>query len=494
MELSRIPRALWAAAASAAMLAPAGCDSADDAAVSVAMIGDADPLTGAGTRLSPAGQLVRSATREGLVALDPEGEVVPAIAERWIVTDDGLSYIFRLRNSDWPDGTPITAASVREHLREAIARLDGTTMGLDLAPVTQIRAMTGRVIEIRLSSPMPGLLQLLAQPELGLEHEGGGAGPMRIERAGEGAVLAAVPPSSRGLPEPEDWRAGYRAVNLRVAPATEAVEAFDEGEINLVLGGTVVDLPLADTGALSRGAIRLDAALGLLGLEVRSKEGFLASAANREAVAMAIDRDRLVQPFNLGGWIASTRIVPPGLPDGGPAAAERWQDLTIEERQARAGARVAAWESASGEPLVLDLYLPQGPGSDLLFTRIGRDLAEAGIALRRAESEAAADLALKDRLARYAGARWFLNQFHCRVAPGPCAPEADALVRESLAERSPAQQAALRAEAERLMLAQNIYIPLGAPIRWSLVRGGLEGFEDNRWSVHPLFPLAQRPM
>lgn len=472
----------------------AGCSSADDAVVGVAIIGADDPLTGEGIRLSTAGQLVRSATREGLVALDRDGEVVPAIAERWIVTDDGLSYIFRIRNGDWPDGTAISAIDVRDRLRQNFVRLRGTSLGLDLAPVAEIRAMTGRVVEIRLTGPMPGLLQVLAQPELGLERDGRGAGPMLIERADEGVLLRPVRPSTRGQPEPEDWQEDYRSVLVRSGPARESVAAFDSGAVNLVLGGTVIDMPLADTGALSRGTIRLDAALGLLGLDIVRPEGFLASAANREAVAMAIDRERLVQPFNIGGWIATTRIVAPGLPDDTGTVEERWVDLSIEERQARAAARVNEWERAEGEELVLDLFLPQGPGSDRLFTQIALGLAEAGIGLRRAEDPARADLVLKDRLARYAGARWFLNQFNCQLAEGPCSAGADALVRQSLVAKTGPEQASLLAEAERLMLAENIYIPLGAPIRWSLVRGGLDGFEENRWSVHPLFALAQRPM
>lgn len=472
----------------------AGCGSADDESVGVAIIGEADPLTGEGTRLSTAGQLVRSATREGLVALGRDGEVEPAIAERWIVTDDGLSYIFRIRNSNWPDGTAITAIDVRDLLKQNLARLRGTSLGLDLAPVSEIRAMTGRVVEIRLSGPMPGLLQVLAQPELGLERSGRGAGPMLLEQAEQGIVLRPVPPGSRGLPEPEEWIEQYRTVLVRAGPAEQAVAAFDDGQVNLVLGGTVVDMPFADTGALSRGTIRLDAALGLLGLEIMRTDGFLATSANREAVAMAIDRDSLVEPFNIGGWIATTRIVAPGLADDTGAVPERWTDLSLEERQARAASRVTAWESASGEDLVLDVYMPNGPGSDLLFTQIARGLAEAGIGLRRADSPAKADLALKDRLARFAGARWFLNQFNCRLVDGPCSEGADALVRQSLVAKTGPEQASLLAEAERLMLAENVFIPLGAPIRWSLARGGLEGFEENRWSVHPLFALAQRPI
>ncbi len=470
-----------------------GCGTADDASVGVAVIGPDDPLTGEGLRLSLAGQLGRAATREGLVALDHQGEVVPAMAERWTVPDDGLSYIFRIRNSDWPDGTPITAPAVRDRLRQTLASLRGTSLGLDLAPIDEVRAMTGRVVEIRLSAPMPGLLQLLAQPELGLERGGSGAGPMQVERVEDGIALDAVPPSARGFPQPEEWQDQFRVL-MRGGPVEQAVAAFEDGSVNLVLGGTIVDLPLADTGALSRGTIRLDAALGLLGFEVANAEGFLATAANREAVAMAIDRSQLMQPFNVGGWVATTRIVAPGLPDDSGGVPERWAGLDIEERQSLAGQRVSAWERANDAEAAVAVFLPRGPGSDRLFAQIRRGLAAAGIAARRAESEGAADLVLKDRLARFAGARWFLNQFNCGITEGLCSEGADALVRQSLAVATPAEQASLLAEAERLMLAENLFIPLGAPIRWSLVRGGVQGFQENRWSVHPLFALSQRPM
>ena len=48
----------------------------------------------------------------------------------------------------------------------------------------------------------------------------------------------------------------------------------------------------------------------------------------------------------------------------------------------------------------------------------------------------------------------------------------------------------LLVEAEGALLAQEAYIPLGAPVRWSLVRGGLEGFSENPWARHPLYALA----
>jgi len=49
---------------------------------------------------------------------------------------------------------------------------------------------------------------------------------------------------------------------------------------------------------------------------------------------------------------------------------------------------------------------------------------------------------------------------------------------------------AMIAEAEARITAANLFIPFGPPIRWSLVRGNVEGFAPNNWGWHPLMPLA----
>ncbi|MFN5819535.1 MAG: ABC transporter substrate-binding protein, partial [Novosphingobium sp.] len=172
----------------------ASCDNASDRAVEVAVIGEsASPFAG-GARLPLAAQLVRSATAEGLVGFDERGRVIPALADRWIVTDDGLSYIFRLRDGTWPDKTPWTGDTARAALLQAIAGLRGTALGADLAAIDEVRAMAGRVVEIRLHQAQPAVLPLLAQPELGLLRKGRGAGPMRLTRENDAALLSPIAP------------------------------------------------------------------------------------------------------------------------------------------------------------------------------------------------------------------------------------------------------------------------------------------------------------
>ena len=72
--------------------------------------------------------------------------------------------------------------------------------------------------------------------------------------------------------------------------------------------------------------------------------------------------------------------------------------------------------------------------------------------------------------------------------------EADLAVIAALREDNPAERARLLAEAEGILLDKNGYIPLGVPVRWSLVRGGVDGLEANPTGFHPLFPLALRPI
>ena len=461
----------------------------DDEGLPIVVVGQPDSIFPDGLRLSPGAQLVRDATSSGIVALNAEGEVVPALGESWIVTEDGRSFIFRLRQVEWPDGEPLTAEDARRSLLSTIAALRGTSLGLDLRKVDDIRAMTNRVIEIRLTGPMPEFLQLLAQPELAITRKGESIGPMRLERSDDVAILRPTPPGELGLPERPGDDPG-KSVRLWAASGKQANEAFSGGDAAALLDGTLFTLPLADTGPLSRGTIRLDPAIGLFGMIVTNEQGFLAEVENREALSMAIDRSNLLSQFSIGGWQPTARIVPAGLPEDPGLQKERWQGLSLEDRRTQARARVTAWSRATGQRPRMRIWLPDGPGADRLMEALSLDLATIGVELRRVRVRQGADLVMIDRLARYPSARWFLNQFNCELVSGPCSPDADELVTESLSAEGGEQAVNLLVEAEGALLAREGYIPLGAPVRWSLVRSGLNGFSENPWARHPLYALA----
>lgn len=481
----------------------ASCSSHDNSAIDVAVVGTAggsedDPFAQA-LPLVPGGQLVRAATVEGLVAFDAAGRVIPALADRWIVTDDGQSYIFRLREGNWANGDPLTADSARREFRAALKTVEDTPLALDLGGIEDIRAMAGRVIEVRLNRPMPYLLQLLAQPELGLRHKGEGAGPMTIARKGKVAALTAIEPSRLGLPAIENWVERTRKVQLHALSGPAAIAAFNEGDVDLVLGGRIQDFMQTRSVGILRGTIQLDPVIGLFGLQVMDETGFLAEPANREALAMAIDRPALIAPFGVGGWLPTTRLVTPSLDGDLGTIGERWGEQSLEERRGVAAARVRAWRGsaagkiAAGAPVVLHAWLPKGGGSDLLFNRLLTDFATIGVRLEKAAGLDGADLALIDDVARYPRAAWFLNRLSCRARQGLCAPQADARVAEAALAATPSERAALLTEAEAELTATNVFIPFGTPIRWSLVRGSVDGFATNAWGWHPLMPLSWLP-
>ena len=482
-----------------ACLLLAGCFGSDDRATEIVAIGDPGSIFQVGPRLPMAAQALRAASVEGLVGFDERGRVVPALADRWIVTDDGLSFIFRLRDGSWADGSAITAESARIALLQAIGAQRGQPLGADLAVIAEVRAMAGRVIEIRLGRQAPDMLQLLAQPELGLVSGGRGAGPMKSRRDTNkdlklaGVLLKAIAPEDRGLPQDESWAKRVRSLRFSAAPAKRAVKLFSDGEVSVVIGGTLIDYPQLAEAGVSRSAIQFDPVAGLFGLAVTHADGYLSLPENREAIAMALDRDALARTFNLDGWLVTTRVLTPGLEGDTGAVSERWQGRTIEERQATAGARTQRWKAAHGGAVVLRIALPAGPGADLLFAQFAADLKAIGLDARRVALASDADLRLVDTAARYSRPEWYFNQLACGANPKLCSVSADRLVQQADAEPDPAKRADLLASAEAKLTIENFYIPIGVPIRWSLVSSSVTGFAPNRWAIHPLMPLAILP-
>ena len=523
------PRAVALHLVAGAFALLSGCGSRHDTSVlRVVTPGDPAVLFKTGDDSIYPARLMRAATSEGLVAFDPQGRVVPALADRWIVLDGGQSYIFRLRDGTWSDGAPLTAASAQVALRAAIARLRGTAFGLDLAVIEDIRVMAGRVVEIRLSQPMPDLLQLLAQPELGLLRRDRGAGPMQLVRRGDVAELTPIAPERLGLPVVPQWAARTGALQLTAQEGTTALRRFAHGEAEVLVGGRMQQFPGIAQAGVAPGAVRLDPVIGLFGLAITNTNGFLSSAENREALAMAIDRDALVAAMGAQGWTATTRVVPARIENLPEAAPERWAGIAIADRQARARATVLRWMTSEPPPLhtraapaapppeplpsgalpaqrlvpaaappQVRIALPPGPGADLLFARLRTDFAAIGVVAVRVDAQDKPDLTLVDVVARYARPAWFLNRFNCHVQHALCDSGTDALMDAVRVTADAPTRARLLAEAEASLTATNVFIPLAAPLRFALVSGDVgsdaDAFATNPIGWHPLMPMALKP-
>lgn len=490
------PSARFASPLYAAMLALAlaGCSGSAGDEVPVGIIASPETVYADGLALAPAAGTYRAAIADGLVGFDEDARVVPALAESWIVTDDGSSYIFRLRTGEWRDGEEISARGVAAELQRRVNSLSNTTLGRDLAIIADIRAMAGRVIEIRLKAPMPQFLSLLAQPELAVADGANPRGPMVARRLGDEAVLMATNPEILGMPVPRRWEETVRPVRVVPMSAAQAVKLFSNGAIDVVLGGTIATYPLAPSGALTRGTVRVDAAQGLFGLRVMRADGFLALPQGREALSLAIDRNGLMESFNIGGWSPRAIPVPTDISRLEDGQRPAWLSLGLEERRDIARQRVAQWRSQNN--LVapsLSVSLPDGPGSDRIYGALAGDLAAVGISLVRVDAGEPADMMLVDRVARFPSPRWYLNQLACSVSRGACSALADSLVDDALDAGSPAETERLLTEAEAELTAAAVFINFGQPLRWSLVRANITGIAPNANGYHPLPPLGVIP-
>jgi len=160
---------------------------------------------------------------QGLVRFDSNGNIIGGLAERWNVSDDGLSYIFRIASAQWPDGKKITAEQVAKLLKRQIAVRSRNPLKDSLGAVQDIVAMTDRVIAIQLLAPRPNLLTLLAQPQFAILKGSDGTGPFKATATGgAGGELRLT----RQIAGNDDEESQHEEVLLAGAPVDEAISAF----------------------------------------------------------------------------------------------------------------------------------------------------------------------------------------------------------------------------------------------------------------------------
>lgn len=479
----------WWLAATLALVT--GCERRPDSGpVVVSAIGTSPEARSAA---NPPSRLLVDAIGQGLVRFDAAGQIEPGLAERWIVIDGGTSYIFRLREAYWADGSRVTAEQVVRLIQRRIAS-PANPLAPFLTAVDQAVVMTPQVIELRLKRPRLDLLKLFAQPEMALIRPAPaiGSGPMRLASAGTAPLLQ--PAFDPGLADPDDQNeiAPEERVHLIGERAARAILRFARNRSDLVSGGRFVDWPLLATVDLPRYVVRTDPAAGLFGLAVTRRMGFLADPRNRAALSEAIDRATLTAAV-MPGWDPADRILPEALDSAAPPQVPEWLILTLDQRREAARARVAAWAATAagqdaGGLVTVSIALPAGPGSTILFAQLAASLGTIGIGATRAAPDAPADLTLVDEVAPYDSARWYLATA-CR----PCDLTAVAALQAARDAATLGARSEGIAAADAAMNADAPFIPLARPLRWSLVSNRLAAWAPNARAWHPLNRLRADP-
>ena len=465
----------------------AGCRQQPQGTVRAVVIGGEpklrDPALGP---LPPADAVLLENVAQGLVRFDANGNIVGGLAERWNVSDDGLSYIFRIASMNWPDGKKITAQQVARLLKRQLAERSANPLKDSLGAVDDIVAMTDRVVEIQLLAPRPNLLSLLAQPEFAILRGNVGSGPFQaMPTGGPGGELRLT----RQIQDSDDEEARREQVLLAGEQVGEAIREFAGGKTDLVLGGSFADLPYAQHVKLPRGALRYDPASGLFGL-VPTQAGAPFDDANvRHLLAEALDRGNFVSVLGVPGLAARATLLEPGL-DGVPAPVQpAWFATAFADRLA--ALRTEADARLGKIKPVIRIALPDGPGADLLFRELVRDWGAIGLTVQRAQAGAPADFALIDEVAPSTAPAWFVRHFRCGAVP-ICDDLADSLMEAARETPVPQQRYALLAQAAARIDDAQLFIPLAAPVRWSLVSSRVQGFAGNRYARHTLTDLEQQ--
>lgn len=480
----------------------ASCGSMKDQdQVHVTVIEDSEPvIKPVGIDLNYASATARAAIAKGLVGFDEEGRVVPALAARWIVTDDGLSYIFRLNEAKWDDGRQITSDRIERLLRQRVQELRSSRLGPDLEAIEEIVSMTGQVIEIQLKSPRPNFLQLMAQPEMGLFRAGNGAGPMseldngKLYKLGIFNYAPSENVEGDGEQQRDQITSDPRQITMRSERAAMALARYTSGHTNLVLNGHFHHLPLVDEAGISSNDLRLDPVAGLFGLQFIKTDGFWSLPQNRAILSMAIDRPALLTSFpKVTAWQSRLKIIPDALNVSGINARPNWADMTMTERQQYAREHVRRWEALEGQVAPLTIALPDATGADILFLRIQSDLRRAGLDARQVALGEEADIRLIDEIAPYDSAQWFLSRLTCSQTP-VCLNDADDIIAQANAEVNLQTKARLFAEAEVQLVRHYGFIPLAVPVRWSIIKPAARGFAVNQRGWHPLNFLVGIPI
>jgi peptide/nickel transport system substrate-binding protein len=469
-------------------LATGSCHEQPRGALKAVVIGAAprlrDPSLGP---LPPADAVLLASVAQGLVRFDANGNIVPGLAERWNVSEDGLGYIFRIASAKWPDGEQITAQQIARLLKRQLAERSRNPLRDSLGAIEDVVAMTDRVIEIQLLAPRPTLLSLLAQPELAILRGSSGTGPFTaVSTGGPGGEVRL----SREINNGDEGQLEREEVLLAGAPAGAAITDFAASKTDLLLGGTFADLPLARQVQLPRGALRFDPASGLFGFVPMRAGGPLDNPEVRQLLAQAIDRGNLIGALGVPDLAPRATLLEPGLDGMPPPLAPAWIGTPL-------GDRIAALRSQSDRLLgknkpMIKVFLPAGPGADLLFQEIRRDWGAIGISVERAQRPTEADFALVDEVAPSTSASWFVRRFRCEVTP-VCDQQADELMEAARQSPVPAQRYALLVQAADRIDEAELFIPITAPVRWSLVSARVQNFAGNRYARHTLTGLQQQP-
>lgn len=284
---------------------------------------------------------------EGLVQKNPYTLAIePAIAKSWTVSEDGLHYRFNLRkNARWTNGDPVTAEDFLWSWRRALLPALGNQYVFMFFPIVNAEAyFTGELndfsqvglkapdpytFEISLSTATPFFLQLLDHYSFFPVHRGnieqhGKADEAHTRWTRPGNIITNGPFKLKSwqlfkslvVSKNEDyWDADRVSLNeIRFYPVdqqTTEERMFRAGQLHRTEEVPIDRIPWYRENRPE--VMKIEPYIGTYLYRINTKKPHLSDVRVRRALAMSVDRERLINTVLNGIFTPAYAITPPGV-------------------------------------------------------------------------------------------------------------------------------------------------------------------------------------
>lgn len=446
----------------------------------------------------------------GLVRLNPYLTVVGDLASSWDLDDSGRTYTFHLNEGiAFADGREITADDIVYSIERACSPDTGSPVAAtylsDIVGVQDfahgkadhiagLQTASPDVVEITIDAPKAYFLARLSYPVSYVvdrdQVEGqdsrwmlhpNGSGPFVLESIDQNSIVLARNDNYYGR-MPSLARVEY------VLQGGYPITMYENDELDIAqVPPAEIERMLDPENSLHDELYSApELSITYLGFDVTAPP--FDDPLVRQAVAQAIDRDKITDLVLQDTATTAYSILPPGLPDHDSTLIaqtydpERARDLLASSDWAATGADreiVLATSGTSGymdgvtqavvamlaENLGLDVQVHQVEWTDYL-----QDLND-----RRYQSY------ITGWIADYPDSENFLDLlFHSQSSQnhtGYANPEVDTLLEEARVESDPSARSALYHQVEQTILADAPWVPLTHGVTWTLVKPDVRGYE-----------------
>jgi oligopeptide transport system substrate-binding protein len=448
----------------------------------------------------------------GLTRFDDNLEPVPELAERIEISADGLTYRFTLaENARFADGSPITADDVVFSLTRALSPETALAGGAALAGPSYLADIAGadalidgkatelagaqiideRTVEITLEAPRATFLMKLASaPGAVVDRDDvlrGGEWWRDPNASGPFVVDYWAPEEELRLAGNREYVGGdpvLKSVVFRLGPgAANPFNLYQADEIDVSAVPIGALDRVGDEGSPIRSELEVSPILATEYIAFRTDVAPMDDPAIRLAVQLAFPRAKVAEIFLNGRQETAKGLIPPGtLAREWPAAAPEHDLEAAREAIAR-----SSYGSAENVPPIR-IYGAGPFGSEILRDVLRDDLGLTVEVLDVHWPQFNAGLARRafpafelQWVADFPDPETFLWALFSADSPDNYSeydnPAFDALLDEAAATLDVEERAAIYAEAEALLLADNVFLPVAHDIRYTLMKPWVRGLD-----------------